>query len=98
MSTQNSTLFLEILFTDEVQPDDLEFIRLASRKTPGRARLDKARIGQAHPDAPNSVGFRQSEFRAVFSHTGLKIGFVAGEDMIEAPYTYTYQLLEGVAQ
>ena len=87
MSTQNDAQFLEILFVDEVQPDDLEFIRLATRNRPGRARLLKARIGQPHPDAPNS--------KQVFSLTGFKIGFVASEDLIEAPYTYTYQLEEG---
>jgi hypothetical protein len=83
-------LFLEVLFPDEVQPDDLELLRLPTQQRPGRARLLKAKMGEPDPNAPNS--------KPVFSGTGAKFGFVANADLLETPYTFTYQLVGEVAQ
>lgn len=76
------TQFLEILFAAEVQPDDLEFITLATAEAPGRVRLNLARVGPPDEAAPNSA--------PLFSRTGAKIGFVATADLIEAPFTACY--------
>lgn len=74
--------FLEILFAEEIRPGDLEIIRPATGQRPGRARLSAAYLGPVHPDAPNST--------PVFSRTGAKIGFIAGETF--APYDTVYRL------
>jgi hypothetical protein len=76
--------FIEILFPEEIQSDDLEFIMPASTKEPGRVRLGQARIGPAHPAAPNSA--------PLLSRTGAKIGFVAAADLLEPPFTSCYWL------
>jgi len=83
MSTQK---FVEILFPDELQPDDLAIITPARAEQPGRARLIQARNGQPHPAAPHSA--------PPLSRTGAKIGFVAPADLIEPPYTNCYWLAE----
>lgn len=76
--------FVEILFHEEVQPEDLEVITPATAQEPGRIRLGQARIGPAHPAAPSSS--------PLFSRTGAKIGFVAAAGLIEAPFSSCYWL------
>jgi hypothetical protein len=78
--------FLEILFPTAVQPDDLEIITPASPGAPGRARLKRAYLGAPRPDAPNS--------RPLLSQSGATIGFVAEAELLEAPFTTTYWLVE----
>jgi hypothetical protein len=78
--------FLEILYTDAVQPTDLEIITPANFKTPGLAKLNKATVGQPHPLAPNS--------NPLISITGAQIGFVAASNLIESPYNMTYWIEE----
>jgi hypothetical protein len=82
--TQLAQQFIEILFPDEVQPNDLEILTPARAEKPGRVRLIQARIGQPHPAAPNSA--------PLLSRTGAKIGFVAPADLIEPPFTNCYWL------
>jgi hypothetical protein len=76
--------FIEILFPDELQPEDLEFVRLARAAEPGLVRLGQATIGQPCPQAPNSA--------PVYSRTGAKLGYVASAELAEEPYQYTYWL------
>jgi hypothetical protein len=83
MSTQK---FIEILFPEDVQPEDLEVVTPAASGKPGRVKLGQARLGKPHPAAPNSA--------PLFSRTGAKIGFVASADLIEPPYTHCYWLEE----
>ena len=78
--------FMEILFTADLQPNDLEILTPASSDEPGRARLQQAYFGPAQPDAPNSA--------PLFSWTGAKIGYIATAELLEAPYTSTYWLVE----
>ena len=78
--------FLEILFTEAVQPDDLEIIENAQPDQPGLVRLNQATMGQARPGAPNSTPLK--------SRTGDTIGFIASLEMMAAPYTATYRLAE----
>jgi hypothetical protein len=78
--------FIEILFPDEVQPDDLEILIPARAEKPGQVRLIQAQIGKPHPAAPNSA--------PLLSRTGAKIGFVAPAELIEAPFTNCYWLKE----
>lgn len=61
-------LFLEILFPEEVQSEDLEIITPASSTEPGRIRLKQARLGTFNPTTPNST--------PLLSRSGAKIGFV----------------------
>jgi hypothetical protein len=77
--------FLEILFSDAVQPGDLEITVPASVSQPGQVRLARARLGQSTPDAPNSV--------PLFSWNGAKIGFVAGPELMEEPFTQSYWII-----
>jgi hypothetical protein len=76
--------FIEILFPEEIQPDDLDVITPASPEAPGRVRLDQARIGPAQPAAPNSA--------PLLSRTGAKIGFVAAAELLEPPFSSCYWL------
>lgn len=76
--------FVEILFPEEIQPDDLDVITPATAQAPGRVRLGQARIGPAHPDAPNSA--------PLLSRTGAKIGFVAAAELLEPPFSSCYWL------
>ena len=78
------TRFMEILFTADLQPEDLEILTPARADEPGQARLQQAYLGPAQPDAPNSA--------PLFSWTGAKIGFVAAAELIEPPYTCCYWL------
>ncbi|MBE7556800.1 MAG: hypothetical protein HS126_37635 [Anaerolineales bacterium] len=81
MSTQQ---FIEILFPEEIQPEDVEIIALATAREPGRVRLGKAQVGPPNPAAPNSA--------PLFSRTGAKIGFVASADLLEPPFSSCYWL------
>lgn len=81
------TQFLEILFSDEVQPEDLTILAPATAGKPGRVRLAQARLGPAHPAAPNSA--------PIFSRTGAKIGFVAAAELIEPPFSGCYWIEPG---
>ncbi len=81
-----SKQFLEILFSDEIQDGDLDIAIPANHEQPGYVRLGQARLGQPHPDTPNSL--------PLFSRSGAKIGFVAGAELLEAPYNQTYWILE----
>ena len=76
--------FIEILFPEEIQPEDLEIIALATVRAPGRVRLGKAQVGPSNPAAPNSA--------PLFSRTGAKIGFVASADLLEPPFSGCYWL------
>jgi hypothetical protein len=76
--------FIEILFPEEIRPEDLEIIAPASPNEPGRIRLGKAQVGPPHPSALNSA--------PLFSRTGAKIGFVAAADLLEPPFTSCYWL------
>ena len=80
------TRFMEILFTADLQPEDLEILTPARADEPGRARLQQAYLGPARPDAPNSA--------PLFSWTGAKIGYVATAELLAAPYGSTYWLVE----
>ena len=80
------TRFMEILFTADLQPDDLVILIPARADEPGRARLQQAYLGPARPDAPNSA--------PLCSWTGAKIGYVATADLLESPYGSTYWLVE----
>lgn len=75
---------LEILFTKDVQPDDLDILIEATPKRPGLVRLGTATLGQPEPAAPNS--------RPVYSRSGAKIGFVAPSAEAQPPYQHTYLL------
>ncbi len=79
-----TTQFLEILFTEALRPDDLEIIEQALPDQPGVARLNRAIIGQARPDAPNSAPLK--------SQSGDTIGFVASAELMCEPYSMTYRL------
>jgi hypothetical protein len=87
MSTQQ---FIEILFPEEIQPEDVEIIALATVREPGRIRLGKAQVGPPNPAAPNSA--------PLFSRTGAKIGFVASADLLEAPFTSCYWIEASAAE
>lgn len=76
--------FIEILFPEEIRPEDLETIAPATVRAPGRVRLGKAQVGPPNPAAPNSA--------PLFSRTGAKIGFVAAANLIEPPFTACYWL------
>jgi hypothetical protein len=84
------TQFIEILFEEDVHQDDLEIIARPTVQGPGRVRLNKAQIGPANPDAPNSA--------PLLSWTGAKIGFVAAAGLLEPPFTDCYWLEEVVEQ
>lgn len=84
MQTQQ---FVEILFAEEVQPEDLEIIAPASTREPGRIRLGQAQMGRPNPAAPNSA--------PLISRTGAKIGFVASAHLIEPPFTSCYWIEPG---
>ena len=75
---------LEVLFTDEVQTDDLQILAKATRQRPGLARLGTATLSEPDPAAPNS--------RPVYSRSGAKIGFVAPSREAAPPYQHTYLL------
>lgn len=81
-----TTQFLEILFSEDVQPDDLEIIQPAQPDQPGLARLNRAIIGPARPDAPNSAPLK--------SQSGATIGFIASMELMAAPYSSTYRIAE----
>src|SRR5574341_786150 len=81
-----SKQFLEILFSDEIQEGDLDIAVPANPEQPGYVRLGQVRLGQPPPGAPNSM--------PLFSQSGAKIGFVAGVELLEAPYSQTYWILE----
>lgn len=87
MSTQQ---FIEILFAEEIQPEDMEIIALATAREPGRVRLGKAQVGPPNPAAPNSA--------PLFSRTGAKIGFVASADLLEPPFTSCYWIEASAAE
>lgn len=76
--------FIEILFPEEIKPEDLDIIAPATAKTPGRVRLGQAQVGRPNPAAPNST--------PLLSRTGAKIGFVANADLLEPPFTSCYWL------
>lgn len=78
--------FLEILFTKDVQPNDLEIIQQAQPSQPGLARLNQATIGPTRPEAPNSAPLK--------SKSGATIGFVASLELMAAPYSATYRIAE----
>ena len=82
-----ATQFLEILFSEEVQPEDLTVLAPATLEKPGRVRLAQARLGPAHPAAPNSA--------PLFSRTRAKIGFVAAAGLIELPFSGCYWIEPG---
>lgn len=81
-----SKQFLEILVSDEIRDGDLTIAIPANDDQPGYVRLDQARLGQPRPDTPNSL--------PLFSRSGVKIGFVAGAELLQAPYSQTYWILE----
>lgn len=76
--------YLEILFTDAVRPDDLEILEQAQPNQPGLAKLNRAIVGQARSDAPNSVPLK--------SQSGDTIGFIATMELMAEPYSSTYRL------
>jgi hypothetical protein len=76
--------YLEILFGDELQADDLDIITLPGGSAPGLARLNRAKVGDPCPETPCS--------QPLVSRTGAKIGFVADERYIEWPFANTYWL------
>lgn len=76
--------FVEILFPEEVRPEDLEIVVQATAEEPGQVKLDQAQVGPSNPDAPNSA--------PLVSRTGAKIGFVASADLLEPPFSSCYWL------
>ncbi len=74
--------FLCILFYDVLQADDIKFIRGCSPDEPGLAQIDRARLGQPRPEAPNSM--------PLDSRTGARLGYVADMALLEAPYNDTF--------
>jgi len=82
--TGEKTIFLEILWPKELQPEDIQIIKLPQPDRPGQARLKRARIGD--PDgAPNS--------RPLLSESGAKIGYIADVSALNEvgePYDNTY--------
>ena len=78
--------FIEILFPEDVRPEDLDVVTPAAAGQPGRVKLGQARMGKPHPNAPNSA--------PLFSRTGAKSGFVASAELSEPPYTHCYWLDE----
>ena len=70
--------FLCVLFWDELQKNDLEFIESSSSDAPGVAKLRRAKTGTARPDAPNS--------RPLLSGSGANIGYVADISLLDGPY------------
>ena len=82
--------FVEILFPEEIQPEDLEIVVPASHSEPGRVRLGQARIGPPNLAAPNSA--------PLLSWTGANIGFVAGAELLEPPFDSCYWLEDSSAE
>ena len=78
--------YLEILFTEAVEPDDLEIIEPPQSDQPGLARLNRATVGQARRGAPNSTPLK--------SQSGATIGFIASFELMSAPFTATYRIVE----
>ena len=75
-------LFIQILWPNELRPDDLTIIHPATSAQPGQARLIKARAGKARADAPNSLPLKR--------RSGAAIGYVANVTFMEAPYEESY--------
>ncbi|HDZ40037.1 MAG TPA: hypothetical protein ENH62_17495 [Marinobacter sp.] len=75
-------LFIQILWPDELEPDDLTIIHPATSDQPGQVRLQRASTGTARAGAPNSL--------PLLSHTGAAIGYVANTKHLEGPYEETY--------
>lgn len=75
-------LFIQILWPDELKPDDLTIIAPATPDQPGQARLVKARAGKARAGTPNSLPLK--------SRSGAVFGFVANVTFMEAPYEGSY--------
>jgi len=76
--------FLCILFWDELQTSDLEFIVPSSADEPGQARLKQAKVGPVRPEAPNS--------RPLISASGANIGYVADISLLEPPHQNEFLL------
>lgn len=76
--------YLEIIFASKLLAGDLEIIQAATTAQPGVAKLDQATIGPADPTTPNS--------RPILSRSGAKVGFIAEQEFIDAPYSETYKL------
>ena len=74
--------FLCILFYDELQDDDIKFVKGCSPDEPGLAKIHRAKLGQPRPDAPNSL--------PLDSHRGGRIGYVADAILLEPPYDDTF--------
>ncbi len=75
-------LFIQILWPNELRPDDLTIIHPATSDQPGQARLIKARTGKARADAPNSLPLK--------SRSGAVFGYVANTEHLEPPYEDSY--------
>lgn len=75
-------LFVQILWPEELRPDDLTIITPATPNQPGQARLVKAQTGKARADAPNSLPLK--------SRSGATVGYVANTKHLEPPYEETY--------
>jgi hypothetical protein len=76
-------MYLEILRPQDLAESDLIIVAEATFKSPGQAKLNRARLGQKDPAAPNAL--------PVFSQTGVKIGYVADDEPIP-PFKWTYTL------
>lgn len=78
----SSKLYMQILFQEEVQPDDIQVIKEPAPNQPGQARLNQATPGLQRPEAPNSL--------PLLSRSGGTIGFVANVKFLEPPYGGSY--------
>ncbi len=75
-------LFIQILWPEELKPNDLTIITPATPGQPGQARLVKARTGKARAEAPNSLPLK--------SRSGATVGFIANTKHLEEPYGNSY--------
>lgn len=78
----SSKLFMQVLFEEEIQPNDIQVISEPDADHPGQARLNLAIVGSPDPAAPSSL--------PLISQSRAKIGFVANVEFLEAPYEGSY--------
>ena len=79
--------YLEIIFQEALNEDDVEILTKATPEQMGRVRLRLAFLEPPRPEAPNA--------RRLLSHNGrAMIGFVADAALAEFPYNNSYYLAE----
>jgi hypothetical protein len=86
MTAKNKPAYLEVLFNNEVKPEDLQIIAQGNDQEPGKALLNQARLGQPAMGSPATP---------VHSRTGAKIGFLVYDpDLCDPPFYNTYIIEE----